>query len=169
MMLIDAVEDRVLVDQDQWGDEFDLPAEEPGLLARGLEQSPAGKAFIEACLDAGIQPADPAVPATPFPLKNQGSTITARAIAVPLGATDDTGSQPLDYRIVVVSEGRGEKTIFRSQVSHAFDVTVEGYIPSPFEPRMVVVYGVTQPGFEGERPKTYGFSGCHLKIGFTKK
>jgi len=158
------------MDQEQWGDEFDRVRDEPPLLARDMEQSQSGRDYLEACFHAGIEPADPTgAKVYAFPLIYQGLKLGARVVTAPFGDIDDYGSRSLDYRIVVTSEGRGEKTIARAQANHAFDITVDGYALSPFEPRMVVVYDVTQPGFEGERPATYGFSGCHLKVGFVNK
>lgn len=151
LVLIDA-ENRLLSDEELWGDDF-----------AALIESSRAEEFLAACQASGIQPSSSGSELTPFPLDFQGSRITVRADVVPLEAElDDYGSRALDYRIVVeFSEGR-EKTIAESQVSHAFEVMVDGFFLSPFEPRMVVVYGVTQPGFEGERPEYLHFSGCLL-------
>lgn len=157
LLLVDAVGDKVLFDKTLWGDEYEH-----------MEESDDAQAFIEVCYDQGMQPVDiDAGGMLRFPLTFENSQITAAADNTP-GKDNDAGFHALDYRVIVENGARGKKTIASHHVDQAWQAEVEGYFLSPFEPRMLVVYTVSEPGFEGERPKTYYVSGCHLRVGFSR-
>ena len=168
LLLVDAVGDKVLFDKTLWGDEYDLSYADSGLMVRNMEESDDALTFIEACYDQGMQPADiGAGGMSAFPLSFENSQITASADNTP-GKDNDAGFHALDYRVTVASSARGKKTIAERHADQAWQAEVEGYFLSPFEPRILVVYTVSEPGFEGERPKTYYVSGCHLRVGFSR-
>jgi hypothetical protein len=157
LLLVDAVGDKVLFDKTLWGDEYER-----------LQESDEALAFIEACYNQGMQPADiGAGGMRAFPLTFEASRITAAADNTP-GKDNDAGFHALDYRVTVTSSARGTKTIASRHLDQAWQAEIEGYFLSPFEPRILVVYTVSEPGFEGERPKTYYVSGCHLRVGFSR-
>lgn len=48
----------------------------------------------------------------------------------------------------------------------AADYDVLGCFLSPFEGRILVVYSLFSPGFEGSTTSSRGFSGCSLDVGY---
>jgi len=147
LVLFDAVDDQSVFDVVVRADPG-LPTNQSDQWARNLTASDPGAMFLQKCRDYGVQPLSPGpTTLTPFPFTFRGSSVDAR-----------TASTPRGPRLVVAVAGRGEKAIANG--AGGLVTTILGYVLSPYEPRIVVVY---QPG---EGP--YRFSGCHLEVGFTK-
>ena len=65
------------------------------------------------------------------------------------------------------SRSRGSKTVTSKDEVGAAKVWIDGYIPSPLEPRILVVVSVQTRAFEGYEEALY-FFGAHLGLGFSK-
>jgi len=166
LVVFDTVDDRLLLDTEVWTDEVGAGSDQPEAQAFQMAMSEPGLAFVETCYDAGVEPL--AVPArlAAFPLVRAGVPFKAQALVRRSGTPDEeNGTQPLDYSLVV-SSPQGRKTIASGHEERAYGVSVEGWALSPKEPRALVVFGISRPGFEGERPVEYRFSGCLLSSGF---
>ncbi len=170
LWVIDTVEDQVLKVVDIWSDEFDGVADTSEALASAMESSMKGRLLIDSLKTAGVQPSDaPSMELQDFPFTTDQSQYSAETVIRPVGeVSEDSPGRTLDWRLAVRS-AQGEKTIAKGREDNAIDVLVQGYAASPWEPRILVVYGITHPGFEGEQPLSYSFSGCLLTKGFTAK
>jgi hypothetical protein len=171
LWVLDTVEDTVLKAVDIWSDEFDGVGDSDDAFVQAAETSQKARFFLEALADAAIEPADPKpLELSSFPLSTPNSQYTAGALTLPVGdQVEGTPAKTLDWRLVVRSTTQGEKTIAQGREENAIDVTVKGYVLSPSEPRILVIYGIKHLGFEGEQPLSYAFSGCLLTRGFTQK
>jgi hypothetical protein len=73
-----------------------------------------------------------------------------------------------ELRIIAVSSILGKKTIYRKENSY-IDVTIEGYIRSPYEDRILVIVSQLRSGWEGPPDELYLLiAGCHLTKGFVR-
>jgi hypothetical protein len=169
LWVIDTVEDHVLKVVDIWSDEYDGLPDTSEALASAMEASMKGRLFMDSLKDADVQPSRPGpMELQTFPLKTDQGQYSAETVANPVGEVEDPPGRTLEWRLAVRS-AQGEKTIAKGREENAIDVLVQGYVASPWEPRILVVYGITHPGFEGEQPLSYQFSGCLLTRGFTSK
>ena len=70
------------------------------------------------------------------------------------------------------AKGLGKKEIFRQEISEdAFEysdteASVSGIIKSPYEDRVIVLYLISEKGFEFARDEFFNLVGCHLTKGF---
>ena len=170
LWVIDTVEDQVLKVVDIWSDEFeDLPGTSEAL-ASAVESSMKGRLFFDSLKEAGVKPSSPQpLELQNFPLKTDQTQYSAETVTRPVSAEgEEPPGRTLDWRLAVRSS-QGEKTIAKGREDNAIDVLIKGYVTSPWEPRILVVYGITHPGFEGEQPLSYQFSGCLLTSGFIAK
>jgi hypothetical protein len=170
LWVIDTVEDQVLKVVDLWSDEFDGLPDTSEALAAAMESSMKGRLFLASLKDAAVQPSSPPLmELQDFPLKTDQTQYSAETVTRPVGGeAEGLAGRTLEWRLEVRS-AQGEKTIAKGREDNAIDVLVKGYIASPWEPRILVVYGITHPGFEGEQPLSYQFSGCLLTRGFAAK
>lgn len=70
------------------------------------------------------------------------------------------------------AKGLGEKTIFKQAISEEdfeyseMGASVRGIIKSPYEDRVLVLYLISEKGFEFARDEYFALVGCHLTKGF---
>jgi hypothetical protein len=172
-LLIDTVEDAELFDKQVWADEAGAASEDPGDIAQALGAGDTGTAFASTCRSSGIQP-DTTLTTGQFPLVYKGSKVDVTIVAKPSAAAlteteqeDATrGAPKLDLQLVARRSGRGSKTVTTLKGVMASTYGVDGYMLSPWESRMLVVFSTTAPGFEGDMSTTLGFAGCHLEVGY---
>lgn len=169
LLLVDTVEDKVLDEESIWPDEVGLGDADSQQMAQNIWYGDKAQNFMDALATAAIEPFERPGEISAFPLKTSKNQYSAGAMTLPLGENEEgIPGRPLEWRLIVQSE-QGQKTIAQGKEKRAISVEVRGYAASPWEQRILVVYGITHPGFEGEQPLSYAFSGCLLTKGFVPK
>ena len=170
LISMDAIEDTILFDKSIWSDEVEQIREGTVSLAEAMTGSQTWRDFITLC--GRLRIARPGVgeeELQPFPFQSQGALIGVRTDITVDAEVGEYGSKSISYRLVAESSAKGEKTITSGKVADAYEIVADGYSLSPFEPRMVVAFSIFRAGFEGDRVRMNGFSGCKLDTGFKKK
>lgn len=73
----------------------------------------------------------------------------------------------INYKIIATKAGVGSKVISQSEGSDPVsDVSVLGYFPNSYEPRIAVILIESHAGFEGTKYLTLKLVGCKLNSGF---
>jgi hypothetical protein len=159
----DAVEDAVVFtlsdDSFDWGTDVDATVEESWKRSADEVSAAMEKYGI-------VQAADIVVSA--FPLLRSGDRYTA-SLKV---RNDPSGDESADdrvqaYALTLSSRNRGSKLITSKDKVGAAQVWIDGYIPSPLEPRILIVVSEQKRAFEGYE-EDLSFYGAHLGLGFRK-
>jgi hypothetical protein len=139
----------------------------------GTEDSPTvawtrNKAAVTRALtDAGIVQAK-SIPVVAFPLSVPADRYTADLAPSLTPDTEEADSNHVQgYTLTLTSRVRGSKVVTQQSGLTAMNAVVEGCIPSPWEPRILVVVGEVKRAFEGAEVDLR-FYGAHLALGFRK-
>lgn len=162
-VIYDAVEDSVVYkhadDSFDWGTDVDA-TEEESWNRSGAEVSAAlGKfGIIQA---GGIQ-------VMAFPLQRSGDRYEASLAVQDYPDSSEGDEQRVSiYILTLASRNRGSKVVTRKTNVDAAGAEIAGYIPSPSEPRILVVVSESKRAFEGYEQNLF-FYGAHLGVGFRK-
>ena len=162
-VIYDAVEDSTVFskadDSYDWGTDAEATEEE--------SWKRSGEEVSAALAKYGIVQS-PGIEVSAFPLQRGGDRYTAalKTRDDPAKGEDDE-DRIASYTLTLSSRSRGSKIVTQKDKAGASQVTVNGYILSPKEPRILVVVGERRRAFEGEE-ETLVFSGAHLLVGFRK-
>ena len=145
----------------------------PADIAAALCAGETGTAFANECGSRGIDPAGGSA-MKQFPLSYKGSrvsvTMAAKTSTAALTDAEEEnaarGAKKLDLQIVARRPGKGSKMVTTLNAVMASSYQVDGYLLSPFEARMLVIFETSARGFEGDMSTTLRFTGCHLELGF---
>jgi len=160
-VVYDAVEDKEVFthadDSFDWGTEVDATEQESW--SRSGNEVSAGLARYGIVQSPGITMES-------FPLQKAGDSYTA-SLKVKNEPSSEEGEDPIvqSYSVVLSSRNRGSKVVTTADQVKASRVWIEGYILSPFEPRILVVVSVRNRAFEGYETSHF-FYGAHLGLGF---
>lgn len=163
-VIMDTVEDKVVFEYRD--DSFDWP---DGGQDATAEQAWAKDAeTVSAALQSRRIVQAPDALIRRFPFTRSGDRYTAELKVETDPQKDETEDGRVSaYSLTLNSQKRGSKTVTRSEGSGAMNVQLDGYIASPFEPRVLVVVSVQKRGFEGS-DEYLRFYGAHLTAGFRK-
>ena len=73
------------------------------------------------------------------------------------------------YTLTLRSDRRGDKGVTHQEEVYGVSVWVEGYLLSPFEPRMAILVGRRSMQFEMTPEVRYRFFGSNLEVGFPEE
>jgi len=79
--------------------------------------------------------------------------------------TDENGMVKINFNIIVSRDGSKKTIGTNSGYGPGLSLNICGYLLSPYENRILVVYATTKH-FSGDVFVDYFFNGCHLDIGF---
>lgn len=169
-LIIDTVHDVTLFDRSVWVDELNPASEQTADVARAFASSPVATEFLKKWEEKGLILTENNIELHDFPLSARGSTYTAKIdfISKKQLVSEDAmpGESIADFVVIVERDHNARKRITEEKKVRFTSVDVLGYFLSPYEPRILVVYRMGRPGFEGETDYKYRYSGCHLGSGF---
>jgi hypothetical protein len=172
LMLLDTINDKIIFNDEVWTDEIEAASEEPHDIASAVAGSKTGRNFGNKCDSSGIEGNLQNIQT--FPLNHKGIIITAsfnslkskEALSEMEKEDSERGAKKLDIMVSVSKEGGGSKIITTLKGVTVSGFNIAGYFKSPLEPRILVIFDIFKPGFEGDTNRSYGYSGCFLEKGF---
>lgn len=161
--IVDARTDEVLWFHYDHSDQFDWQGENVPLAIAWQRNV---SAISEQLTALGVEPVD-GVRMEPLPLRRGSDEYTAVVDEWKVDPEKSPyGNGVVGYTLILQSREKGSKVIAQRARIFATDVSVQGYIRSPFENRVVLLVAESGNAYGGARFTDFTIIGAHLDAGF---